>query len=1588
MLPLRLGSLRRCAARCALLGALASPLAAQTTLYWDGDGSGTVAGGSGTWSTSHARWSTTSNGTTYQVWANGTNTANFSGATSYSVTLGSDITAGQITGRSITINPNGYTLTLGLDDANVNNSPNIYLNGSGNLVKTGTSTLTLDSLNDHTGNTEVRGGVLAAVGSALGRGTLIFAGGTVQALDAYSLGTKAITINSGGGTLDTNGFSATHSGVIAGSGTFTKSGTGTLTLSGTNTWTGGLVVANGTVQLGNSGTVLADTLAVTVNSGTFRVGTANETIGSLAGTGGIVDLNNGAGRTLTVGGDNTSTSYAGVIQGTAGVLAKTGTGTLTLTGTNTYTGGTTLSGGTLALGSSGALGTTGTITFSGGTLQYSPSNTTDYSSRFSTAANQAYSIAVPSGVNGVVLATALTSSGGTFAKSGAGTLTLSGANTYSGGTTVSAGTLLLGNAQGVGTTGTVTVASGATFDTAAYGFDLARLAGTGTALGTGAGVFSHSSASNQTLGLALNSSSLAKSGTGTLTLTGANSHGGITVSGGTLALSGSGNLISGQLHIDNGATLDLGSTTGSWFGAVGAFDHRVVGNITGGTLYSSGGIVLQSGTTTATFNGSGTDARLWIGGDANAVVTLNGTNNLVFTVDHSSVIIGYAATGNAGTVRVGNPNALLGTEEIAQVVTGKLDLNGVSGVRGAGITLFGTNAVSLVNNNTASGGSFAGQILMAPGGLPNIGGSGDLVLSGWMRGSGGFNKTGSGSLTLSGSNTYTGGTTLTSGALVIGNDNALGYTGSFLTINGGALRAWGAHSVFNPLTVNSSFELGRDLNLFGSLTINGSPTITLANPTAGSGTTTLSGQIFGSGTLTFAAGTNAPSQLILSGHNASSFSGSMLFSGGNTLIAGNSLGTGRVFLRDNATLELASTLSIGGVGTAALPSVGSIIGGGLYTNSGQIFLQSGLYTATFSGISGLSRLWIGGDANATVLLNGTNNGTYFDRNQVLIGHETTGAAGTVRIGNANALAAGSENVFVFSGALDLNGVSDVRAASIQLHSGGASSLLNSNTSTTASFGNTTLLAAGNSPIGGAGNLTLSGPIIGGGGILKTGAGTLTLSGANDSSGGLTLAGGVVAASANTNLGASWGTVTFNGGTLRTTADFTAARDTTLGTGGGIFDVASSTTLTWNGAITGAAGNHLTKIGTGTLVLGGANTYGGDTLVNAGTLRLGAASALSPNTHLIVASGATFDANGFAPTYANLSGTGSINVGSGGIGVAPSGTANFTGTLTGSGGLTMSGTGTLTLGNANTFAGNTSVSSGTLRLGAAGALPSGTPVAVASGATLDLNGHAAAVGRLEGAGTISNGGAQLTVTQTGNSTFSGALGGTGGLIKSGGGTLTLTGTNTFSGATAINGGRLVLNGSAANSAFTVNAGGTLSGSGTVGTLTIASGGILSPGNSPGILSAGATTFAAGGSLVFELNSATGSAGTNWDLLSISGALNIAATSGNTFTLSLTSLTLGNVAGQAANFDPAANYSFTFARATTITGFAANAFTVDTSAFQNAFGGVWSVNQSGGDLTLNYTGMSVVPEPSTYALWAGGAMLGAAVWRRRKRKTAEA
>lgn len=162
-------------------------------------------------------------------------------------------------------------------------------------------------------------------------------------------------------------------------------------------------------------------------------------------------------------------------------------------------------------------------------------------------------------------------------------------------------------------------------------------------------------------------------------------------------------------------------------------------------------------------------------------------------------------------------------------------------------------------------------------------------------------------------------------------------------------------------------------------------------------------------------------------------------------------------------------------------------------------------------------------------------------------------------------------------------------------------------------------------------------------------------------------------------------------------------------------------------------------------------------------------------------------------------------------------------------------------------------------------------------------------------------------------------------------------------------------------------------------------VLSPGNSPGTLVTGSQTWTAGGTFLWEIN-ANGVSGTNmgqnpgWDLLAITGSLDLSSLTAGTFDIDITSLTSANVSGQLSGFDLLEDYSWTIATTTEgITGFDADFFNLDTVGFKNSFtGGSFNIEQSGNNMVLNYVG--AVPEPGRAVLLLGG-LITMALRRRR-------
>ena len=348
--------------------------------------------------------------------------------------------------------------------------------------------------------------------------------------------------------------------------------------------------------------------------------------------------------------------------------------------------------------------------------------------------------------------------------------------------------------------------------------------------------------------------------------------------------------------------------------------------------------------------------------------------------------------------------------------------------------------------------------------------------------------------------------------------------------------------------------------------------------------------------------------------------------------------------------------------------------------------------------------------------------------------------------------------------------------------------------------------------------------------------TLTLSGANTYTGGTTITAGTL------QLG--------NGGTTGS-----------LSAGSAIIDNASlafdrSNTITegtdFAGVITGSGGIVQSGAG-GTLVLSGANTFSGGTTITAGTLQMGNAAALGTGT--VALAGGTLDVNGLTTNdIGSLSGSGTItnNGGSAAVlKVKQTAAGVFSGTLqNGSNALALTldtgSSNTLTLSGASTFSGGTTITAGTLRMGNAAAL--GTGSVTLGGGTLDINGLTTNdIGSLSGSGTITNNGgsaAVLQVEQTAAGVFSGMLqdgSNTLALTLDTGSsnTLTLSGANTFSGGTTIAAGTLQMGNVAALGTGSVTlAGGVLDINGLttndIGSLSGTSGTITNNGGSAAVL----------------------------------------------------------------------------------------------------------------------------------------------------------
>ncbi len=539
-------------------------------------------------------------------------------------------------------------------------------------------------------------------------------------------------------------------------------------------------------------------------------------------------------------------------------------------------------------------------------------------------------------------------------------------------------------------------------------------------------------------------------------------------------------------------------------------------------------------------------------------------------------------------------------------------------------------------------------------------------------------------------------------------------------------------------------------------------------------------------------------------------------------------------------------------------------GGGGITSAGANGTASGPSTSGGNGGAGASSANIGGGGGG--IANGTDSG----------GPGISGAAGgtgasagTTTVGGSTTL--GGKGGFGGGGG---GSIGPVAGGSAGFGGGGGGAEgAGGNGGFGGGGGGGSVVGGGNGGFGGGGG----GDVGAGGGNGGFGAGSGSSSGGGGGGGGM---GGAV-------FVAGGGTLVIGG--QGSTAGSSASRGTgNNGAGNGqafgndIF-IQGATTLTFapgagqtytlTNDIADEAGNGgnpankgaVAMTGAGTLVLTAASSFAGGTTASRGLINFNAANNFGSGTislnggGLQWATGNTTDISGRLAAF-----------GSGGATFDTSGNnVTFANALSGAGGLTKAGNGTLALSTANAYTGGTTIAAGTLRLTGTGTLGAATGATTVSGGTLDLGGSTQTQSALTlSGGTIQNGGLNTSITSTGG-TING-VGGTASLTTTSGTTI-VTGTNTYSGATTVNGGVLDVVGSISDP--TVNANGTLMGTGTVAATQVNAGGTFAPGNGTAGTSmsiAGNLAFASGAIYLVQVNPSTASFATVTGTATLGGA----------------------------------------------------------------------------------------------------------------------
>ena len=1082
--------------------------------------------------------------------------------------------------------------------------------------------------------------------------------------------TPTITVNALGGTKF-----VTLSGVIAGASGLTKEGTGTLRLSNaSNTITGGSVINGGTLEF--------------YASGAGNIGVMGPKTGATA-----LSINNGAAAKFSAssGSYRLDTSNRGIYLGAGmqtvaksgnffiGFGAISGPGGLIITGdqngqrmysATTYTGDTRFAGaGTGLFHLSAVQNSTVDYNNYGASLSFSAGSGTYVFGGLKGSQNLpslASGIGVAIGNNGQDTTYSGVISGATgnlgLTKIGVGTMTLGNVSTYNGATTLNAGTLALGAAGSISGTTSIAIKAGAKFDVTAKG--------------------SYAMSSTQTFAMSVDP-------------TGGGSAGqinaaGLDITNGKVAL----NLL-GTLDDAAYVLATYTSLTGTGFSSVTGLP--VDGSYKIDYAYNLGTqIAVVPNTVTHVqplkwATGDGT----WNEADSNKVWKDNASNTVAFVTGDTVIF----------------EDTLSGSSPIA------VTLN-------IGVTVGGSYVRVLSNKNFT------------------ITGSGSIVGGAGL----GLAKSGSGQFTLGVACNHNGDTLITGGTLALGVGGTLSNT---------SLISLAAGSTFDVSALTSPYTLGSSATLqaAGTGTDVGTTAAVLVGPAGGTCS-------FGSQPVsltftpaTFAGDTTHPSLLVTQG----------ALTLGNNLVSinnasGTALGAGTYRL---IQVGDGSSGVINGLPNPAVTVSGSGVAGGheavLVAGNGNVDLL------VRSAVSQPIR-WVMNDGSWDMSTpnwqDANNTVTQFLHGDTVVFDDTPSGSSPIAIALdttvlPSSVTNDSARNYTLSGSGGIGGVGGLTKAG-----NGELTLAVKNTytgATTINGGTLTLGDAGQ--LGGgtySGNLAIgdgttfhynssanqvqSGVVSGAGELLKDGAGTLTLS--NTANVGIrktVVLGGTLAAAGDGSFGGAPSTtvadsITLDGGSLYTAPITSITRGLMIGSNGG--------TLTSNGAIAGpisGSGSLTLKSGgqqrINSIGSGGSgvtsNPFNGDLIVLSGTVAPYYPLSLQHAT--LDLEGGAFQNLVAAPYYVlgGLKGTSSSSYAMTGLNAVPTSVGNnnrdtiFSGTITGTTGcqLIKIGAGVLTLTGTSTYSGPTTISAGTLALGAAGTINYSSGITVATGAVLDVSAKA-------------------------------------------------------------------------------------------------------------------------------------------------------------------------------------------------------------------------------------------------------------------------